>query len=105
MDNWFSTIQNSEYVTVTVRTKSFEADVTLNWVFTCDAQRRLSCAAVFGPSSIFGLVHHPLTELPFSLGFLPSLNWTLVPFILWFAPFSEGFLTLSADPQSRQEVL
>ena len=105
MDNWFSTIQNSGYVPVTVLTKSFEVECDIELVFTCDAQRRLSCAAVFGPSSIFGLVHHPLTELPFSLGFLPSLNWTLVPFILWFAPFSEGFLTLSADPQSRQEVL
>ena len=30
VDNWFSTIQNSEYVPVTVLTKSFEADVTLN---------------------------------------------------------------------------
>ena len=65
--NWFSMIHNSGYDPVTVQTKSFEADVSLNcfFLFTCDAQRRLSCAAVFGPSSIFGLVHHPLTELPF----------------------------------------
>ena len=30
VDNWFSMIQNSGYVAVTVLTKNFEADVTLN---------------------------------------------------------------------------
>ena len=32
VDNWFSTIQNSRYVPVTVLTKILKSNVTLNWV-------------------------------------------------------------------------
>ena len=65
--------------------RSFELDVT------CDAQRRLSCIAIFGSSPIFGCMHHPLPVLqlfPFYFWIFTILWYVLQLLLLYFWIFT-----------------